>query len=554
MKQFIATISLFTLLFLLRFFVLAPHALAQTEFVCQQTFDATVTITPTITPPITVTVTPTPGAECVNYGIDEHSGSNSNIISIQLTPIKKIELVKNLTCAAGICDVEGMDNVGDTVYLVANQNSPKIYTLRLTPPPPTLPIVVALSNKSYEGLSFFPGESSFVWGGSRNSSIYKIDLSNGSEIEKISGIIDIKTIQWNNLGTILYAATGKTSPNTLRAFNYNASTQTLTNTGYNVTLPGRVDAMDMTDDGYLVLGYRSGGELIFTFFNPVTGQPAGPPYAASLTTYNAQLSSSLVAAGYSPGTVDTSFNNLDAFTWLCGNAPGNLPPAGDPLVGGSGNVGLTGPDLVPVTDSVYLLDALAKSIIDRNSVTAGTTIQLSAAFTLLGSAVTAQTPFNVEWKIDGTSVGSQLISRINLNEIIIVQLPWTAVEGSHTYSFTVDSNTAIAETDETNNTGTIEFTVQPAPAGSAGSAGTTGTGQVGLTGSSNPTFAKAIELIKQGVLNISAFFAQIFRSPSVQKQTCDPTLPDTDPKSCVYQYPYLQITVLPTPTQPIYAP
>jgi len=111
----------------------------------------------------------------------------------------------------------------------------------------------------------------------------------------------------------------------------------------------------------------------------------------------------------------------------------------------------------------------------------------------------------------------------------------------HIYSFTVDPTDLIAEPDELNTRQSKEFTILPAMAGAGG---------MKLTGSSNNIFAKAIELLKQGILNASAFFAQIFRTPSIQKSTCDPTLPASDPRSCPYQYPYLKITVIPTPIVP----
>lgn len=66
-------------------------------------------------------------------------------------------------------------------------------------------------------------------------------------------------------------------------------------------------------------------------------------------------------------------------------------------------------------------------------------------------------------------------------------------------------------------------------------------------GSSNNIFARAYELARTGFLNFLAFISQLTRAPGVQKATCDPTLAATDPGSCGFQFPYLQITVVPTP-------
>lgn len=297
----------------------------------------TITITPSITPP-TSSITPTPPTDCINLGIDEHSNENlSNLIKIQLTPTKNITLFRTLTCAGdGICDVEGMDNrpgEKNIVYFVANKTTNKIYTVDTRDNSATVnPVVTLQDNRRYEGLSFRPGDApNFVWGGSPNSGnspgLYKINLTDGSAAPKggIEGSsIYTKSITWNNDGTKLYVSTHTH----LLAFDYNLANDTLNQTrGFSIALPGgNTDAMDMTDDGYIVGSYKSGGELVFYFLNPVlnpaasalqNAQAAGQLYQVSLTDYNNQLA-----------LTGSSFNNLDAFVWLCGNNPS--PPSPTP--------------------------------------------------------------------------------------------------------------------------------------------------------------------------------------------------------------------------------
>jgi len=275
-----------------------------------------ITRTRTPTPPkITRTPTPPPPpVGCANYGIDEHSGEElSNIIKIIVSPSKDVSLVNTLYCSSdGICDAEAMDNKGSTVYLVGNKNSPALYTVNKTKDGRPKVFKIANLNRKYEGLSFRPGDaSSLVWGGSRDGNIYKLNLS-GTTIKNYGPAGGtIKTITWNNNGSKLFVSTG----NKLLSFTYDPTSDTLTkDNNFNASLPGGTDGMDMTTDGYIVGGYKSGGDLIMYFCKPDIANntcPVATRQRVPLASYNSTLLT----------TQNTPYNNLDAFTWLCGSKP-----------------------------------------------------------------------------------------------------------------------------------------------------------------------------------------------------------------------------------------
>ena len=289
---------------------------------CEANFTAVASPSP---PPPKITRTPTPPTVgCINLGIDEYSQGNcSNIISIKLSPVKELNILDTLYCnQQGICDAEGMDNTGQTAYLVANKNSPAIYRLKVnpTPSPPTLTKVGKLSKK-YEGLSFRPGDNhaTTVWGGARDNTIYKITYRTTGSTEEPKAQVsnDIKSITWNNAGTFLYVSTG----NNLLRYKYKADgslTQDCPNgVCFNKSLPGKTDGMDMTTDGYIVGGYESGNDIVFYFCNPLSDPnkcAVASSQRVSLTNYNQALQK------LSP-SCSNALDNLDGFTWLCGKSP-----------------------------------------------------------------------------------------------------------------------------------------------------------------------------------------------------------------------------------------
>ena len=273
----------------------------------------TLTKTPTHTPPVIKTPTPTvPVGGCINYGVDEHSNDNcSNIITIDLQSQNPVKLLKPYFCATdGVCDAEGMDNKS-YVYMVANKKSKSIYKVNKSTG--GLPKVIDLKNSPrMEGLSFRKNDpSNIVWGGSPNQQgIYKIDLTTGQVVLKGGQNIWIKTISWNNAGTKLFVS----NRTKLFRFTYDPNSDSFSQDNFNVTLPGPTDAMDMTADGYIVGGYKSGGELIFYFLNPVDGKQVGGLNKMSLNSLNNQIKTATKSCG-------DSLTNLDGFTWLCGNKP-----------------------------------------------------------------------------------------------------------------------------------------------------------------------------------------------------------------------------------------
>lgn len=264
----------------------------------------TVTKTKTPTPTRTKTPTPTPPqpppTACLNYGVDEHSTSNlSNIIWINLSA-RQIGKVNTLTLSGdGVSDAEGMDG---NVYLVANKRSPALYRVNKTVNGRPKVTRVAGLSRAYEGISFKPNQSGIIWGGGRNGNVYRLTLTGAQQKEYTLGVSGLKSIVWDNSGTKLYVS-NKTS---LITFSYNASTDTFTRGGSR-SLPGPTDAMDMTTDGWIVAGYKSGSSIVFYFLNPTTGQRTTK--TVSLAKYNQQLLSE---------GIGTQFSNLDAFTWLCG--------------------------------------------------------------------------------------------------------------------------------------------------------------------------------------------------------------------------------------------
>ena len=280
---------------------------------CTFDFTAVPPASPTPTPPKRTPTPPPPPVGCANFGIDEHSGENlSNIIKIIVSPSKDISLINTLYCSTdGICDAEAMDNKGSTVYLVGNKNSPALYTVNKTKNGTPKVFKIANLNRKYEGLSFRPGDaSSLVWGGSRDGNIYKLNLS-GSTIKNYGPAGGtIKSITWNNGGSKLFVSTG----NKLLSFTYDPTSDTLTKDNFNASLPGGTDGMDMTTDGYIVGGYESGGDLIMYFCKPnITNNTCKVETSqrVALANYNSTLLK----------TQNTPYNNLDAFTWLCGSKP-----------------------------------------------------------------------------------------------------------------------------------------------------------------------------------------------------------------------------------------
>lgn len=313
--------SIVVLMVILAALIYTVYTLQERQNVAPQRSQAAIIGNPVCTADFTVAAGPTlaisptprspspPPSGCLNYGIDEHSGENlSNIISIQLTPSKDISKVNTLYCSSdGICDAEAMDNRGSTVYLVANKKSPALYTINKTPGGSPKVRKIANLNRTYEGLSFRPGDAlNLVWGGGRNNHIYKLNL-NGSEVKDYGPAgVTIKTITWDNTGTYLYVSSG----NKLHKFFYDLKKDSLAPAG-SYSLPGKTDGMDMTTDGYIVGGYKSGGDLIIYFFDVNRGKVVSAQ-RTSLASYNKILTTTKSG---------TQYDNLDAFTWLCGKKP-----------------------------------------------------------------------------------------------------------------------------------------------------------------------------------------------------------------------------------------
>ena len=284
----------------------------------------TPTITPTKPPPTrTPTRTPTPPGGCVNYGIDEYSqGDCFNVLKIDLSN-NTIERKQTYYCKTqNICDGESMDNYGSTPYLFAAKDKPAIYTVK---PDGSLVTKIGLKvGKHYEGITFRKQDNNqnTIWGGSLNNGIDKINLLTGSIIKSYPGTsMEIKSMVWDNSGTYLYVSQRTADRCTrLQRFYYDSAKDTLTKQSFDKSMPGctlgRTDAMDMTTDGYIVGGYKSGQNLIFYFCDPLIDATSCKQVSyrtISLSSYNAALSTNKICA--------QSFINLDGFTWMCGKKP-----------------------------------------------------------------------------------------------------------------------------------------------------------------------------------------------------------------------------------------
>ncbi|OGK47229.1 hypothetical protein A2963_04145 [Candidatus Roizmanbacteria bacterium RIFCSPLOWO2_01_FULL_40_13] len=208
-----------------------------------------------------------------------------------------------------------MENESKTVYMMANKNTKTIYQVFKDGGTKKV-ITLQRGSPRMEGLSFRSGDRlNIIWGGSPNTgNIYRINLNNGSVETVLDSNIWVKTIAWDNNGVKLYVSTR----NKLLRFSYN-NDGSITKDNYNVSLPGPTDAMDMTTDGYIVGGYKSGGKLHFYFLNPANRSVLSRR-SIDLTGYDQQLSSQLSRVTRGSNCSYKTYN-LDAFTWLCGARP-----------------------------------------------------------------------------------------------------------------------------------------------------------------------------------------------------------------------------------------
>ena len=281
---------------------------------------------PRMTPTPTITPTPPPPITgCINFGIDEYSnGKCFNVLKIRVVPSPSIAKMKTYWCNPdNICNGESMDATtprsDGIVYLSAGE-SPSLYSLNKSTG--VLTRKTSLS-RIYEGLSFrIQDGTGIVWGGSLSNGIDKIDRTNG-QVKKhyapsnLSVTLRIKSMVWNNTGTYLYVS-HQSADRCTQLITLKYQNDALSQEGTPRNMPGcgsgRTDAMDITADGYIVGGYKSGTNLVFYFLNPGTGAQVGTNKTIPLSSYNASLLNSQPQCAQ-------SFTNLDAFAWLCGNKP-----------------------------------------------------------------------------------------------------------------------------------------------------------------------------------------------------------------------------------------
>lgn len=294
MKQFIATISLFTFLFLLRFFGLAPFALAQTdEFVCQQTFTATVstTPTPTITPP----------ADCKSYAVHETCHQGTRFITYELDPLN----IAHLDTFCPFCDVGSMDDhpVTGVVYVIPNdeqRNGARLCILDKTTGA-FEPESCKSTDERITGLSFRKSDNS-LWAWKDGAGLITINTTDGSQSPPIlSSPIDIQGIAWDNNSTFLYAAKDNGRSNNSDLYKYDPSTGSFGFVWALTLEQTSTDALDFSPDGWLVGNHKTTDGVKIFAYNVATNQLSNTSWTIS----------------------PTNFNNMEAMTAMC---PLNIGP------------------------------------------------------------------------------------------------------------------------------------------------------------------------------------------------------------------------------------
>ena len=96
------------------------------------------------------------------------------------------------------------------------------------------------------------------------------------------------------------------------------------------------------------------------------------------------------------------------------------------------------------------------STVPSTGLAQGMTIDLVATVQNIGQA-TAPAETAVEFKVDGTVVGTKTVGRVlqASNDQVVLVVPWTVTAGTHTFQAVVDPTDAVTEASDANNTSTV---------------------------------------------------------------------------------------------------
>lgn len=255
--------------------------------------------TPGICPPTTNTPTPTsPVSACVNWGNDETSGTDSQLVNFN-SALTTATLVKTYLCSQGVCDFEAWDShpLTNVLYGVAGSNT-SLYTINTKSTDSiadgTLTKIGVLAPAvKISALSFRKSDNT-LWGWRKGYGLYTINIVSGSATLVYSSTLDeVNGLAWDNNSQYLYLSRTplKTPINaTYELRRYDPVAKTIT---FYSALPGVTDALDFAPAGYLN-GYLMGNYKI----------------SGGVRFYTYDIATKTVKSTYN---ITTGYRNIDAF-------------------------------------------------------------------------------------------------------------------------------------------------------------------------------------------------------------------------------------------------